>query len=230
MYVPVEVGGLGAGISPDEVALTIVRSASFATPDNASLVKQPAVGTLSREKMGVPVVTVPFIVTRTVGLVLSMLKPGLVSVLVFPALSAQDPLMVTFVPSLVIRLSEQEASPEVPSVPVNLTVTLVLFQPLAFAEGEALSKAIVGLVASRLMTTLFEAVPPLLVAEQVIVTPVVSAVTLVTGQAGEVMADSASATDQVTFTLLMYQPFLPSLPVMVGVITGGVVSPPFVTV
>jgi len=61
---------------------------------------------------------------------------------------------------------EQPAIPEVESVPLNMTVTAELFQPLplGMGEGEALAT---GGVASRLMVTLCEVVPPTLVAVQV---------------------------------------------------------------
>jgi hypothetical protein len=38
-------------------------------------------------------------------------------------------------------------------------------------------------------------------------------------------ADSGSETDQVSETSLVYQPFAPGVPDMVGLMTGGVVSP-----
>src|SRR5512147_1326115 len=70
-----------------------------------------------------------------------------------------------------------------------------------------------------------EAVPPALVAVQVSVVPVVSVVMLVVPQPEVLeMVDSLSTTLQLTLTLLVYQPFVPSVPVTVGVITGGVVS------
>ena len=57
------------------------------------------------------------------------------------------------------------------------------------------------------------------------VVPAVSLVTLAASQPLlALMADSASTTLQVTETLLVYQPLLPSVPLTVGVITGGVVS------
>ena len=67
--------------------------------------------------------------------------------------------------------------------------------------------------------------PAPFVAEQVSVTPVVSAVSVVPEQPFEdATPDSGSAADQTTETLLRYQPFGPIVPDIVGVITGGVVS------
>src|SRR5215467_10086057 len=66
--------------------------------------------------------------------------------------------------------------------------------------------------------------PAPFVAEQVSVTPVVSAVSVVDVQPDEdAIPDSGSVTFQVTPTLLLYQPLLPNVPVICGVIMGGVV-------
>ena len=67
-------------------------------------------------------------------------------------------------------------------------------------------------------------VPPELVAVQVNVRPAVSTCTTVVPQPEELTDDSSSETAQLTVTLLRYQPPLPSVPVIVGVTTGGVVS------
>ncbi|HVE69693.1 MAG TPA: hypothetical protein VNB64_14055 [Solirubrobacteraceae bacterium] len=71
-----------------------------------------------------------------------------------------------------------------------------------------------GAVASRLTVTEFDAVPPVLVAEQVSVVPAVSALIVVGSvhPVDELIADSASTTAQLTVTLLVYQPLLPSVP------------------
>ena len=67
--------------------------------------------------------------------------------------------------------------------------------------------------------------PAPFIAEQVSVTPAVSAVSVVPEQPfDDVMPDSGSAVDQATDTLLVYQPFGPIVPDMLGVITGAVVS------
>src|SRR5438067_608262 len=64
-----------------------------------------------------------------------------------------------------------------------------------------------------------------LVAEQVTAVPLVSAVS-VTGSHPLVDAtpDCESLTRHVTVTALTYQPLLPSVPLTIGVISGGVVS------
>src|SRR5258708_747970 len=67
--------------------------------------------------------------------------------------------------------------------------------------------------------------PTPFVAEQVMVSPAASAVSVVPKQPfDEVIPDSGSATNQKTVTPLRYQPFEPSVPEILGVITGGVVS------
>jgi hypothetical protein len=68
------------------------------------------------------------------------------------------------------------------------------------------------------------AVPPALVAvqERVCAAPLVATTT--DAQAGEVTADCPSVTLQDTVTGPINQPFCPTVPVTVGVITGGVVS------
>ena len=82
-----------------------------------------------------------------------------------------------------------------------------------------------GGVASRLMVTLAEFVPPALVTSQVRVVPAVSLSMVVKSQPlVEVMANSLSMTVQLTVTSLVYQPLSPSVPLTLGVITGGVLS------
>jgi hypothetical protein len=82
-----------------------------------------------------------------------------------------------------------------------------------------------GAVLSILIVTEAELVnPALFVAEQVKVVPVVSAVRFEGEQPFEErIPDSLSVTDQVTFTLLLYQPFEPAVPVF-GMMPGGVLS------
>jgi hypothetical protein len=66
--------------------------------------------------------------------------------------------------------------------------------------------------------------PAPFVAEHVTGVPAVSAVSVVGPQVGEEIPDSASFTLQLTVTALLYQPFIPTVPLIVGVITGAVVS------
>ena len=103
-------------------------------------------------------------------------------------------------------------------------MTSLLYQPLAL--GALLAAALmVGAVASRLMVTLWLAVPPVLVAAQVKVSPAVSALTVTGSQPlWLLMTDSASTTLQLRDTSLTYQPLLPSVPTTLGVMIGAVVS------
>src|SRR5262245_32890951 len=83
----------------------------------------------------------------------------------------------------------------------------------------------VGAVLSTLMVTLRDAGPPVLLAEHVKLVPAVSLVTVCVAQPlVDVIVDSLSTTLHDTVTLLVYQPFEPSTPVTVGVMTGGVLS------
>src|SRR5262245_60168228 len=82
-----------------------------------------------------------------------------------------------------------------------------------------------GGVASRLIVTDSVDVPPSLVATHVKTVPVVSVEIVVGAQpVCDVIADSASLTDQLTVTLLVYQPLVPRVPTTVRAITGRVPS------
>src|SRR5258708_30855565 len=71
--------------------------------------------------------------------------------LTFPALSVQVPEAERLVPSaLRVTGASQWSIPESVSAPVNVTVTLVLFQPFALGPGEAVA-VVVGGVLSILM-------------------------------------------------------------------------------
>lgn len=114
--------------------------------------------------------------------------------------------------------------PDIASKQVKETVTSLLYQPAALGEVVA-AALIVGAVASRLMVTDCEFVPPALVALQMRVRPAVSELMVVDSHpVVEVIVDSGSDTVQLTVTSLTYQPLLPSVPLTLGVITGGVVS------
>ena len=117
--------------------------------------------------------------------------------------------------------------PEVSSEQVNLTVgapVLMLYQPVPAGDLSSAAE-MVGLVASRLMVTELELVPPALVAEQVRVVPAVSVVIVVEPQPVlEEIAESGSDTVQLTVTSLTYQPLLPRVPATFGVMLGAVVS------
>jgi len=67
--------------------------------------------------------------------------------------------------------------------------------------------------------------PALFEAEQVSVVPVVLAVRFdVLQPVAERMPDSGSLVVQLTDTLLLYQPFVPAVPLTLGVMTGAVLS------
>jgi hypothetical protein len=164
-------------------------------------------------------------VALAVGAVLSMLIPLTVVLAVLPALSVAAPLADCPAPSVeMVCGAAHDAMPEVASLHVNATVTSCLYQPFAFGADVA-DPLMVGAVASRLIVTDWEAVPPALVAVHVSVVPVVSDVIVVEPQPDEdEIAESGSVTVQLTVTLLVYQPLFPSVPLTLGVITGGVLS------
>jgi len=113
--------------------------------------------------------------------------------------------------------------PLIESLPLVDMVTSLTYQPLVPSVPDAVRFAL-GPVASRLIVTEFEFVPPLLVAVHVNVTPVVSVVTVEEAQGEDVTGESGSVTVHVTVTLLVYHPFAPSDPLTFGVMMGGVVS------
>jgi hypothetical protein len=119
----------------------------------------------------------------------------------------------------------QEATPEVASAPEKPTVSEWLYQPFESARrpGVAVTE---GAVLSRLNVLLTVVVPPSLVALHVSVVAVVSEASVVVSQPlVERMTDSGSSTFQPTVTFVTYQPLLPSVPVIIGVTTGGLGSP-----
>ena len=100
----------------------------------------------------------------------------------------------------------------------------MLFQPLPFAPGVRLP-LMTGAVLSIRMVTDWLAVPPPLVAEQASVWPAVSLVRVEGPQPlDEVIVDSASLTDQLTETSVLFHPFALAEGDTCGTITGGVVS------
>jgi hypothetical protein len=77
-----------------------------------------------------------------------------------------------------------------------------------------------------LIVLLTVVVPPSLDAEQVNVAPVVSDVIVVASQPlVDRITDSGSTTVQFSVALVVYQPFVPSVPKITGVTCGGVGSP-----
>ena len=81
------------------------------------------------------------------GGVLSILIPLAVAVATLPAMSVQVPLADCPAPSVLsVAGAVQLAMPERLSVPVNVTVTLALFQPAPFGAGEAAAVATGGVL------------------------------------------------------------------------------------
>jgi hypothetical protein len=110
------------------------------------------------------------------------------------------------------------------SVPFAETFTGLVYQPL-WSGVRPKASVTFGAVASRLITTCCEDVPPALVAEHVNVIPAVSVVTELAPQpVVDVTVLWASVTLQLTLTSLVYQLLLPSVPETFATITGGVES------
>ena len=165
------------------------------------------------------------------GPVLSTLTVMGAAFVVSPAPLVQDPLKVAPDVSLFCCCKPvQVTGPLIASVPVVVIVALPAYQPWAPGVPET-ERMAVGGVASRLMVTEFELLPPALVALQVKVAPVVSVLTLAAPQPEvEVTLESGSVTIQPTLTFPTYQPSAPAVPVTLGVMTGGVLSQVPVTV
>ena len=124
----------------------------------------------------------------------------------------------------------QLTGPLIGSVPEVVIVMSLTYQPCAPGVPELTERTAVGGVASRLIVTEFEVLPPALVALQVKVVPEVSALTLAAPHPDiDVTLESGSVTIHPTLTFPTYQPFAPRDPVTLGVMTGGVLSHPPVT-
>ena len=159
------------------------------------------------------------------GPVLSILIVIGVAAVVSPASLVQLPLMTIPVVSVVIVWSfVQMTGPLIESAPFVATVTFEVNQPFRPAVPFAESVA-VGPVLSILIVTESEELPPALCAEH---DEDAAAVSLVKscGAHPESMTtvDSGSVTDHPTVTFEMYQPFAPSVPAMVFVMTGPELS------
>src|SRR5512132_2142367 len=116
--------------------------------------------------------------------------------------------------------------PEVVSLPWKAIVSWWLYQPFKSGERDRVEPVACGGVLSILSGLVIVVVPPSLVAEHVRDSPVLSDVNVTTSQpAVEVMTDSGSVTLQLSVTLVVYQPFRPSAPVITGTTRGGVGSP-----
>src|SRR5260370_1307216 len=125
-----------------------------------------------------------------------------------------------------VTLKEPGARPDNASAAVTVaTCTSLPFGGQSVQPGAGMPEITGGVLSILIVIdTEFDRPTPF-VAEQVMVTPAVSAV-----NGGpktpfdEVISGSGSNTDQNTVTLLRYHPFMPSVPETLGMITGGVVS------
>src|SRR5437867_2480939 len=114
---------------------------------------------------------------------------------------------------------------EIVSVPDACTVTSVTYHPLRPIVPTVTERFAVGAVLSILIVTESVDEPPVLCAVQEEAVPIVSVVTSCVPQPESIVArDSRSVTVHATVTSDVYQPFEPAVPVMVLVMTGGVVS------
>src|SRR3990172_7298537 len=113
--------------------------------------------------------------------------------------------------------------PDSASLPPNEIDTAWLYQPFRSGPRSGFAPVVWGAVLSILIVTVYEPVrPSWFVAEQVRLAPAVSVMSVCTSQLLVlVMGDSGSAHAQFTVTLLVYQPFDPRVPVMLGVMTGA---------
>ena len=111
------------------------------------------------------------------------------------------------------------------SFPLKSTERPWLYQPFESADRDGVA-VVAGAVLSTLNVFPTVVVPPSLSAVHVSVVPVVLLVNVTAlHPVVERMIDSGSVTDQLTVTLVVYQPLSPSVPVITGTTTGGVGSP-----
>ena len=124
-----------------------------------------------------------------------------------------------------VASGSQDSKPEVVSLPSKSTERSWLYQPFESAAREGVAVVAGGVLSTWKGFEIF-VVPPSLVAEQVSIVSVVSFVNVTAlHPVVERMIDSGSVTDQLTVTVVVYQPLRPSVPEITGVTTGGVGSP-----
>ena len=146
--------------------------------------------------------TTPDSASEQVHVTLIPLRPALA---VLPAASTAVPLALWFAPSPRLLAAGQVSTPDSPSAQAKVTVTSPSYQPLAFA-GRSGTAAMVGGVLSMLTVAGSVAVlPALSVAVPVTGWPLPSPVT-VCGPVQLASPDSASAQENVTVTLPLFQP------------------------
>ena len=165
-------------------------------------------------------------VPASVGAVLSMLIPETVVDALLSAVSVAVPDAVWLAPSEdFVTGPVHDFTPDVPSVQLNVTTTLPLFHPFAFAAGVR-EPAIDGADLSTFTVTLPVALlPTRSLAVAVLVTPPVSVVTeSVAGVGAPATPDPASVADHVIVTLLLFHPAAFGAGLLLPVTTGGVLS------
>src|SRR5258708_13175391 len=114
----------------------------------------------------------------------------------------------------------QPAMPESASAPVNVTVTLVLFQPAPFGAGVAEASAVGGVLSILMVTVTERESPAPFVAMQVMLVPAVSAVSVITPQPDSgSMPETESLKLQVTVVSVVFQPATLAEADTLGVIT-----------
>ena len=150
---PVIVGAVLSTLIPELVVLALLPAASVTEPVADWFAPWPTVCAV--EQVATPESASPHVketvtsalyqplafgarsrAEEMVGSVLSMLTfAG--SVALLPALSTAVPVAAWFAPSLeIVKGAVQLAIPDTPSAQVKVTVTFVLFQPFAFADGD----------------------------------------------------------------------------------------------
>jgi hypothetical protein len=171
------------------------------------------------------------------GVTLVLVTGGVLSILIpltdagtltFPATSVQVPLAEKPVPSVLrITGAVQPAMPDSASVPANVTVTLVLFQPAALGAGIADATAVGGVMSSLSVADTDAASPAPSTAMQVNVMPAVS-VARATGSQPVVRSglipEIESVAVQFKVTAVLFQPAAFGVGLITGRIAGGLVS------
>jgi hypothetical protein len=168
---------------------------------------------------------VMFAGTTMTGWVLSILILFTLAVLlILPALSVQVPDADCPDPSVLkMTGAVQEAMPDPASVPLKLTVTFVLFQPLAFGAGKALALADGAILSIRTVTTLLAALTFPALSEVVCAVDEPEAVR--SWSAGQdTMPEPPSVQVKCTVTLALYQPAAVGEVVAAATIVGAVLS------
>ncbi|WP_157623267.1 hypothetical protein [Terrabacter sp. Root181] len=204
-----------------EPSPVIVLLAGLVVPDSASAaVQATATSPLYQPAAFAFVVGFP----DNVGATLSMLIPLTVVVAVLSALSVAVPVTdwSATLPLSVVG-AEEDLTPDVASLGVKVTVTSVLFQPLAFAAGVR-EPAMIGALLSSLTWT--EPVPVLvtLSVTAVVLVTMPSAVTVSVVGVTVLTPEPASVPTHVTETSDLFQPAAFGTGTSVAVAVGTVLS------